>query len=688
MPEKPWDSQLLRVTAALDVSTVLAAGTLFAWHLVVVPAQAGTASLGQSAATISCLAGGVAAIGLVMKRSAGRTGTAGRRRGYTLYPYAAVAAVGVLLVATVFTRAGDAPVIAAGALVMAAMVVARQLLALRENDRLVDRFRLLVQNSTDVVMIAGADATVRYVSSAVTRVLGLDPDDLIGQDILRLAHPDDLPAVRRDFQRILGAPGASVTMHARYRHADGSWRWFETTGANFLHEPSVGGVVTNSRDITETRTVQDRLSHDATHDALTGLANRTLFTERVTRVAGDPRPDHRFSVVLIDLDDFKTVNDTLGHHVGDELLVAVAERMRMSVRPADMVARLGGDEFAVLFEDLGREHVDRALRRIAEALLIPIEADGQLLSVRASFGVAEGMAGDDPADLLRHADIAMYEAKARGEGGHQRYVQGMESRAAERSRRQTELRRAVAEHQFVLHFQPVVSLPGGQVAGAEALIRWQHPDRGLLAPGEFIGTAEETGLIVPLGRWVLRAAVRQAAAWRAELGADAPRTVSVNASPHQLLDPGFAAEVGGALTAAGLPAGCLTVEITESTALGGGATQANLAAVRELGVRVALDDFGTGASTLSLLVDCPVDQIKLDRSFVPEPGRDAIARAVLQLAQAMGVEAVAEGVETAGQAGLLTDMGYRRAQGYHFARPMPADQLSASLAPIPARADR
>ncbi|MCY1136726.1 EAL domain-containing protein [Actinoplanes sp. Pm04-4] len=732
------------VTLTLDMSTVLAAGALFAWHLVVEPVRAGSTSLAEAGPTVGHLVGGVLGIGLVMKvvfgrrgdlapgalrmigltalvggpgmavstlfdrwpglepnlvvggfaallvaaavryQAVGPAGTADQRRMYTLYPYTAIAAVGALLMQTVVTRAADAPVITAGALVLATVVVARQLLTLRENDRLGERFRLLVQNSTDVVMIAEADGAVRYVSPSVGRVLGREPDELLGRGILGLAHPDDLPAVRTAFLSILEAPGASVTMHARYQHADGSWRWLETTGANFLHEPSLGGIVTNNRDITETRTIQDRLSHDATHDALTGLANRVLFAERIARSTAGP-PDHRFSVVLIDLDDFKTVNDTLGHHVGDDLLVAVAERMVASVRPVDTVARLGGDEFAVLFEDLGGDHVDRALRRIAEALLIPVEADGQLLSVRASFGVAEGRAGDDPADLMRHADIAMYEAKARGEGGHQRYVTGMESRAAERSRRHAELRRAVAEDQFVLHYQPVVTLPEGSMAGAEALVRWQHPDRGLLGPGEFIEAAEETGLIVPLGRWVLREAVRQAAAWRTELGEAAPRTVSVNASPRQLQDPDFAAEVAGALAEAGLPAAGLTVEITESTAVGGGATQTNLAAVREMGVRVALDDFGTGASTLSLLVDCPVDQIKLDRSFVPEPGRDAIARAVLQLAQAMDVEAVAEGVETPEQAARLTEMGYRRAQGYHFARPMPADRLSVLEPMIPGR---
>ncbi|MBU2663657.1 EAL domain-containing protein [Actinoplanes bogorensis] len=729
------------ITLCLDLSTVLAAGGLFLWHLVGLPLSRGTATAAELGPTIGYLVGGMVGISVVMKLTTGRgdtltrgalrfigasaliggLGTAltsafdrwpdldptvlisafgalvvavaaryqavepvelvGRRRHHTLYPYLAVAAVGALMISTIVADSGDELSIAVGSLVLTVLVGARQVLAIRENDRLVERtqrdeerFRLLVQNSTEVVTITGPDAAVRYISPSVTRVLGLDPADVVGRPLAGFVHPDDLSIVGDAYATMLSAHGASATMHARFRHADGSWRWLETIGANLTHEPSVGGVVTNGRDITETRTVQDRLSHDATHDTLTGLANRALFAERI---AADLRTGKNFSLVLIDLDDFKTVNDTLGHHVGDGLLVAVAERMRASVRPVDLVARLGGDEFAILFDEMSGEPVDRALRRIAEQLLIPVEVDGQLLSVRASFGVTEGTAGDDAGDLLRHADIAMYEAKARGDGGQQRYVAGMESRSAERTRRDAELRRALADEQFVLHYQPVVALPGGDLAGVEALVRWQHPERGLLAPGEFIAAAEDTGLIVPLGRWVLRAAVRQAAAWRAGLGAGAPRTVSVNASPQQLQNPEFAAEVAAALDEAGLPPTCLTLEITESTALGGGATWTTLAALRELGVRVALDDFGTGASTLSLLVDCPVDQVKLDRSFVPGPGRDAIARAVLQLTQAMGVEAVAEGVETAEQAELLTAMGYRRAQGYHFARPAPAEDLFA-----------
>ncbi|MDG6105457.1 EAL domain-containing protein [Dactylosporangium aurantiacum] len=409
-----------------------------------------------------------------------------------------------------------------------------------------------------------------------------------------------------------------------------------------------------------------QLRHDATHDALTGLANRALFNERVEAALRDPAGRQRVSVALVDLDDFKSVNDTLGHAVGDGLLVAVAGRMRANVRAGDTVARLGGDEFAILFQDCDGDAVDGALARIAEAVQIPVEVEGHLLVARASFGVVSAGGADLEGDLLRRADIAMYQAKALGEGGFQRYRPGMEARANQRVRLAAELAAAVDEEQFVVHYQPVVTLPDGRLTGAEALVRWQHPVRGLLGPGEFVSAAEETGLIVPLGRYVLREATREAAGW------DGGRTVAVNVSARQLQREDFPADVAAALRDSGLPAHRLTVEITESTAVGGGATQDTLRELRALGVRIALDDFGTGQSTLSLLASCPVDQIKLDRSFVPGPGPDAIAGAVLQLARALGIEAVAEGVETAHQARRLHELGYTLAQGYHFGRPEPA----------------
>ncbi|MFI1994503.1 putative bifunctional diguanylate cyclase/phosphodiesterase [Actinoplanes sp. NPDC020271] len=414
-----------------------------------------------------------------------------------------------------------------------------------------------------------------------------------------------------------------------------------------------------------------RFRHEASHDNLTGLANRTLFHERLTAAVSAAGPHEVVRVVLVDLDDFKTVNDTLGHAAGDALLIHVAERMQACLRPVDTVARLGGDEFAILFSRDGDVDVDQVLARVAVALLEPTVLDGEPMTVRASFGVVEGRGGDDAGNLLRQADIAMYEAKARGEGGREWYRPGMEARGAERSRRAAALQTAILEDQLVVYFQPVVTLPDGRPTGAEALVRWQHPAEGLLGPGAFIDTAEQTGLIVPLGAWVLRAATREAATWPDAL------TVSVNVSARQLRETGFPAVVAEALRDSGLPPHRLTVEITESVAVGGGATHDNLDELRAMGVRLSLDDFGTGASTLSLLAGCPVHQIKLDRSFVT--GTEAIADAVAQMARAFGLQAVAEGIETAEQAARMTRLGYERAQGFHFARPMNAADFRARL---------
>ncbi|MFI5494436.1 putative bifunctional diguanylate cyclase/phosphodiesterase [Actinoplanes sp. NPDC051859] len=540
------------------------------------------------------------------------------------------------------------------------------------------RFHLLTRNSTDVVTITDGGGKFAYVSPAVHRVLGADPAVLTGTTFGSRVHPEDLAGAAAHLAEVAARPGASATCRLRLAHEDGAYRTLEIISTNLLDEPSVLGIVSNCRDVTETVRAHERLSYEASHDVLTGLANRALFGARVAD--GVARAGHQpISIVLVDLDDFKTVNDTLGHHIGDGLLVEVAERMLANVRPTDTVARLGGDEFAILFEGLGGEDVDRVLDRIADALAVPVEVGGHLLAVRASYGVVDGRGGDDAGDLLRQADIAMYEAKERGEGGFQRYRPGTEAPGAERRRISTALTAALQRNELVLHYQPVVALPEGKLTGVEALVRWNHPERGLLGPGDFIPGAELTGMIVPLGRWVLREACRQAVAWLAEFGDQAPGTMSVNASARQLKEASFAAEVAAVLRETGLDPARLTIEITESTAVGGGATQETLRALRALGVRLSLDDFGTGASTLSLLANCPVDQIKLDRSFAPVPGPDAIAGAVLQIAQAMGVEAVAEGVETSEQAAKLGDLGYVRAQGFHFARPMIPEQIALAI---------
>ncbi|WP_328470563.1 EAL domain-containing protein [Actinoplanes sp. NBC_00393] len=427
-----------------------------------------------------------------------------------------------------------------------------------------------------------------------------------------------------------------------------------------------------------------RLDHSSTHDPLTGLPNRALFNDRLAAALPG-----RVSVALIDLDDFKTVNDTLGHGAGDVLLTTVAERLSGCVRAGDTVARLGGDEFVVLLAGLDAAEAELSAQRMIAALAEPVIADGHDLLVRASIGLATSGAGDDAGELLRRADIAMYAAKHGGGSDVQSYTSGMAGAVADTAALGAQLRQAITGGQLRLAYQPIVALDGSRLDGVEALVRWQHPDRGVIPPAEFIPVAERTGLIVPLGDWVLRTACAQLAAWTAELGPLAPAMMNVNVSARQLSDAGFVDRVVQILAATGVPAHRLTLEITESTAVALGEAAGRLAELRGIGVRISLDDFGTGQSTLTLLHELAVDQLKLDRSFVQDdagrPGLNMPA-AVFALAGAAGLEIVAEGVETPEQAERLERLGYRWAQGFHFARPMPADDITGLVTRLSAPA--
>jgi diguanylate cyclase len=440
----------------------------------------------------------------------------------------------------------------------------------------------------------------------------------------------------------------------------------------------------NTRLLRRLRQHELDLRYQASHDALTRLANRQLFGERVQAALAAAHHDPGLAVLLVDLDDFKTVNDSLGHAVGDGLLVAVAERLRHCVRPGDTVARLGGDEFAVLLEGARTDAVVEVADRILASLGRPVLAHGHKLLIQASIGVATARSGDDAGELLRNADVAMYAAKERGKGGYVCYAAGMDAGILKQAELGAELRQALDSGQLHLVYQPIVRLPDGRIVGAEALLRWRHPTRGPVPPAEFIPTAERTGLIVPLGREVLREACRQAAVWRRVHGDAAPATISVNVAARQLQEPGFAGEVAGVLREAGLAPQRLVVEATETAVLKGGQVLATLHALHDLGVRLALDDFGTGQSSLGLLRTCPVDILKLDKSFVDgitgAEQQAAVAAAVARMAQALGLDAVAEGIETGAQAQRLWELGYRLGQGFNFARPLPADELGRLLA--------
>ncbi|MGC9668394.1 putative bifunctional diguanylate cyclase/phosphodiesterase [Planosporangium sp. 12N6] len=441
----------------------------------------------------------------------------------------------------------------------------------------------------------------------------------------------------------------------------------------------------NARLAGRLRQQEDRLRRQASHDPLTRLANRTDFGDRLDAALAAGA----VTVLLIDLDDFKTVNDTLGHGVGDRLLALVAERVRGCVRSGDTVARLGGDEFAVLLRQAWPATVDAVADAILTGLRQPVVVDGHELLVQASIGVAEAVPGDDPEALLRKADIAMYAAKESGKDGFARYVPGMGADIVEHAQLGAQLRQALDGGQLRLLYQPVVRIADGRIIGMEALARWHHPGRGEVPPGEFIPIAERTGLIVPLGRWVLREACRQKAAWRAAYGDLSPATVGVNVSGRQLQEPGFADEVADAVHEAGLQPHNLVLEVTETAVLTGGQALETLRALRAFGVSLALDDFGTGQSSLGLIRTCPVHILKLDKSFViggpdgdaeARAQQQAVAAAVVHMADALGLDAVAEGIENAEQAERLAALGYRLGQGYHLVRPLPADEITRLLA--------
>ncbi|GAA1595317.1 putative bifunctional diguanylate cyclase/phosphodiesterase [Actinoplanes couchii] len=416
------------------------------------------------------------------------------------------------------------------------------------------------------------------------------------------------------------------------------------------------------------------LRDQALFDGLTGLANRTHFSAETVRLL-----DAESTLLLIDLDDFKTVNDTMGHAAGDALLVTVASRLRGSLRETDVVARLGGDEFAVLLPRTTADDAGLIVQNMLNRLAEPIVLLQHTVVTRASVGMTVARPGDDPSTLLSTADIAMYEAKRRGKGMWVTYTDEMGSRISAEAVLIRELDQAIEENQFVLVYQPIVRLADGEISGVEALIRWNHPERGLVSPIEFIPIAERTGQIVAIGRWALQESCRQAAAWRAASPDTVPLYVGVNVAGRQLRDPDLVTDVADALAAAGLPAGLLVIEVTETAVLDDEQSHATMEALRDLGVRLALDDFGTAASSLGLLLTCPVNSLKLDRSFVESINtvsrQAAVATAVSQMASALEFATVAEGIETVEQAELLQGLGYRYGQGYLYSRPVPPDGI-------------
>ncbi|HEY7969017.1 MAG TPA: EAL domain-containing protein, partial [Candidatus Limnocylindrales bacterium] len=519
-----------------------------------------------------------------------------------------------------------------GAFSGASRLLARQNRDLRRSE---ERFRSLVRNSIDVQVITDGAGRITYESSAVERVLGYRAEDRIGLNALGGIHPDDRAWAEQMLHDVAKAPAAQVSAEVRVRHADGTWLVVEAVAKNLLDDPAVEGIVINYRDVTGRKSLEDELKRQAFHDSLTGLANRALFADRLQHaISRTERAPTAIAVLFVDLDDFKTVNDSLGHSEGDQLLIAVADRLRAGLRAGDTIARMGGDEFAILIEDPvdGETPVDVGRRLLAQ-LEAPLVHGGKELFARASIGIATTRSRDYTADeVLRNADVAMYTAKSNGKNRLEVFEPGMHAAALNRLALKGDLERALERGEFTLVYQPIVRLGGGRLSGVEALLRWQHRERGTVGPAEFIPVAEETGLILPLGRWVLEQACSQAASWNRI--SSQPITMSVNVSARQLQQPAFAAEVAAVLDSTGLAPGLLTLELTESVLMQDAeAATAILVDLKGLGVRLAIDDFGTGYSSLNYLRRFPIDELKIDRSFVSSlddgPTQSAVVLSIL-----------------------------------------------------------
>jgi diguanylate cyclase (GGDEF)-like protein/PAS domain S-box-containing protein len=552
------------------------------------------------------------------------------------------------------------------------------------------RFRSLVAHSSDLITVLDAHGTVTYQSPSIERVLGYRAYEIEGTEFVRLLGEADRARLRGILAGVgesyAGGGSETHVIDCTLQHRDGTWLQFEVQHTDLLQDEHVRGIVLNSRDVSERKAFEDQLAHQAFHDPVTNLANRALFADRVRQsVHRSARGGPAIGVMFIDLDDFKTVNDSLGHAAGDQVLQEVARRLLTQIRGGDTVARFGGDEFAVLLDGIdSSSEAAEVAGRILQALEATFEVEGKPVFPRASIGIC--LAGDeigysDTEDLLRNADVAMYMAKRDNKGGYRLFEPAMHERVVERMEIHAELQRALELNQLEMYYQPVVRLDEGGDYGVEALLRWMHPTRGTIAPLQFIPLAEETGLIIPIGRWVLQEACRHGVLLHERRG-DAPRlTVSVNLSVTQLQSETIVADVRDALEASGLPPSLLVLEITETAMMADtDLAVERLADLKALGVLLAIDDFGTGYSSLSRLGDFPIDILKMDRSFLaPEHEHSGLAAAIIGLGTSLNLNVVAEGIELPEQIATLRGFGCELGQGFLFAKPMSYQALSDYL---------
>ena len=568
------------------------------------------------------------------------------------------------------------------------------------NATLFERLRAVTSSLGEGVVSLDQEGVVTFANPAAERLLGLGDGELLGRDLHDVvhahpgAHGPSAAACR--LGAVLGSGGATRDDDDTFIRARGELLPVAVSTSPVVLQGRTTGTVMAFRDITERKAFQEQLTHQVFHDSLTGLSNRALLTDRLEQAhARGSRSGAPYAVLFIDLDRFKVVNDSLGHHAGDELLVAVADRLRSKVRPGDTFARFGGDEFVMLLVDMSdaadAEHV---AQRILDDLAEPFRIQGRDLPVSASIGVVVGHPSHTTAEqCLRDADVAMYRAKSKGKARYEVVRPGTESEETARLDRELALRQAIDRGELEVHYQPVFSVATLAIESVEALVRWRHPTRGLVPPVDFIPLAEETGLIAPLGRFVLEEACRQLQAWTAADPRCESLVVSVNLSPHQFRQPDLSDQVAEVLAVTGLDPARLCLEVTESAMMADASSAtATLQQLKALGTRLSIDDFGTGYSSLSYLKRFPVDFVKIDRSFIGDLADGdvdtEIVRAVIRLSAAIGMQAVAEGVETEQQLLALRALGCPLVQGYHLARPQPAadverllNQRERSLAP-------
>jgi diguanylate cyclase (GGDEF)-like protein/PAS domain S-box-containing protein len=547
------------------------------------------------------------------------------------------------------------------------------------------RYASLIKNASDVIMIADIDGRLRFASPAAERTFGMHPDDLVGRNLLDLWGEADRERLAAFLAEVAATRGRSIGP-VEVTVGNGARRsTLESVGSNLLDDPAIAGLALNFRDVSERKALEEQLRQLAFHDPLTLLANRSLFRNRVQHaLALTQRSRQRLAVMFLDLDNFKNVNDSLGHDAGDRLLQAAAQRLVKSTRPSDTVARLGGDEFAILLEGINESmDVEGIAAAITRSFDEPLLLDGSDTHIAASIGIAFSQPDDDTEQLLRNADIAMYNAKAAGKARFVVFQPRMQEQLRERLRLEEDIDRALERSEFFVEYQPVIDLTRRELLGVEALVRWNHPEQGLVMPGAFIPTAEESGRIIELGRWVLIEACRSVRQWRDTIAAGDGLRVAVNISGRHLQHADLVADVRNALEISGLEPGNLVIELTESTIMHN--TEVNLERFRELkalGVRLAIDDFGMGYSSLSYLHRFPIDILKIDRSFVgrltEQDDGPELAKAVVMLGETLGLETVAEGVEHEEQVAKLLELGCVAAQGFLFARSSSLEAVSAT----------